>query len=234
MSIPENIAAVRERLAAAAQRAGRRPEDIALMAVTKTHPPERIREAYAAGLRLFGENRVQEFSGKAAALADLTGADWHMIGHLQTNKTGKAAELFSAVDSVDSVKLAEKLDAAARALNKKLSMLIEINLGGEAAKSGVAPDSRDLEDLLQSAPRSEALEFRGLMTVPPFTDDPERARPYFRRLRELRDAIGARKLPAIRTDVLSMGMSHDFEVAIEEGSTCVRVGTAIFGTRAPL
>jgi pyridoxal phosphate enzyme (YggS family) len=232
MSLRENIASIRQRVAAAAQRAGRRPEEIALMAVTKTHPPERIREAHAAGLRLFGENRVQEFAGKASALADLPGADWHMIGHLQTNKAGKTVELFSAVDSVDSLKLAEKLDAAARALNKKLNVLIEINVGGEAAKSGLAPDSHDLEDLLRSAPRFEALEFRGLMTVPPFTDDPEQARPYFRALRDLRDAIAARKLAGIPMDVLSMGMSHDFEVAIEEESTCVRVGTAIFGERA--
>jgi pyridoxal phosphate enzyme (YggS family) len=231
MSIPENIAAVRERVAEAARRAGRRPDEIALMAVSKTHPPERIREAYAAGLRLFGENRVQEFAGKAGVLVDLPGAEWHMIGHLQTNKTGKAIELFHAVDSVDSVKLAEKLDADARAVGKKLSVLIEINVGGEAAKSGVAPDSRELEELLLATPRLEALEFRGLMTVPPFTDDPNAARPYFHELRELRNAIAARKLPAIDMDGLSMGMSHDFEVAIEEGSTCVRVGTAIFGER---
>lgn len=231
MSLSENIVAVRERMAEAARRAGRRPDEIALMAVTKTHPPERIREAYAAGLRLFGENRVQEFAGKAGALGDLAGAEWHMIGHLQTNKAGKAAELFSAVESVDSVKLAEKLDAAARGLGKRLAVLIEVNVGGESAKSGIAPDSRDLEQLLLAASRFANLEFRGLMTVPPFTDDPEGARPFFRKLRELRDAISARGLPAIRMDVLSMGMSHDFEVAIEEGSTCVRVGTAIFGTR---
>jgi pyridoxal phosphate enzyme (YggS family) len=234
MSISANIAAVRERVAEAARRAGRRPEEIALMAVSKTHPPDRIREAHAAGLRLFGENRVQEFAGKAAALADLDGAEWHMIGHLQTNKAGKTAELFSAVDSVDSVKLGEKLDAAARSEGKKLAVLIEINVGGETAKSGVAPNSRDLEDLLLAVPQFEALEFRGLMTVPPFTDDPEGARPYFRKLRELRDAIAARKLPAVRMHVLSMGMSHDFEVAIGEGSTCVRVGTAIFGERPKL
>jgi pyridoxal phosphate enzyme (YggS family) len=231
MSIPENIAAIREKTAESARRAGRRPEEILLMAVSKTHPPERIREAYATGLRLFGENRVQEFAGKAGALGDLAGAEWHMIGHLQTNKAGKAVEVFSAVDSVDSVKLAEKLDAAARTAGKKLSALIEINVGGEAAKSGVAPDSKELEELLLAAPRFEALEFRGLMTVPPFTDDPEDARPYFRRLREFRDAVAARKLSAIKMDVLSMGMSHDFEVAISEGSTCVRVGTAIFGER---
>jgi len=231
MLIAENILVVRERIAAAARRSGRRPEEIALMAVSKTHPPERIREAYAAGLRLFGENRVQEFAGKAGALSDLAGAEWHMIGHLQTNKAGKAAELFGAVDSVDSLKLAEKLDAAARALGKKLSVLIEVNVGGESAKTGVAPDSRELEELLLAAPQFEALQFRGLMTVPPFSDDPEGARPYFRKLRALRDSVVARNLPAVGMEVLSMGMSHDFEVAIEEGSTCARVGTAIFGER---
>jgi len=234
MSIAENIASIQERIAAAARRASRSPEEIALMAVTKTHPPERIREAHAAGLRLFGENRVQEFAGKAGALADLAGADWHMIGHLQTNKAGKAGELFSAVDSVDSLKLAEKLDASSRSLSKKLRVLIEINVGGEQAKSGVAPGSGELETLLLAAPRLEALEFCGLMTIPPFTDNPEDARPFFRKLRELREAIAARKLPNIRMNVLSMGMSHDFEVAIEEGSTCVRVGTAIFGERERL
>ena len=201
------------------------------MAVTKTHPPERIREAYEAGLRIFGENRVQEFSGKAGALADLPGPEWHMIGHLQTNKAAKAAELFSAVDSVDSVKLTEKLDAVARSLNRKLQVLIEINVGGEQAKSGLAPDSPGLDDLLAAAPRLEALNFCGLMTVPPFTEDPEGARPYFRKLRTLRDQIAARNLPAVSMEVLSMGMSHDFAVAIEEGSTCIRIGTAIFGER---
>jgi PLP dependent protein len=234
MPILENIAKVQARMAAAARRAGRSASEIRLMAVTKTHPPDRIRESYAAGLRVFGENRVQEFGGKAEALADLAGADWHMIGHLQTNKAAKTAELFSAVDSVDSLKLAEKLDAAARGLGKKLGVLIEINVGGEAAKSGLAADSLELEDLLLAAPRLESLEFRGLMTVPPFTDDPEDARPFFRRLRELRDTVARRGLPRIRMDTLSMGMSHDFEIAIEEGSTCVRVGTAIFGERAKL
>jgi len=234
MSASENIAAVQERIASAAKRLGRSPSEISLMAVTKTHPPERIREAYAAGLRLFGENRVQEFEAKATAMADLAAAAWHMIGHLQTNKAAKAVDLFAAVDSVDSVKLAEKLDAAARKLNRKLPVLIEVNIGGEQAKSGVAPNSQAWEALVQAAPRLEALEFRGLMTVPPFSDDPEGARSYFRRLRELRDATAARKLPAVRMDVLSMGMSHDFEVAIEEGSTSVRVGTALFGERPPL
>jgi len=223
---------VRERIGAAARRAGRSLEDIALMAVSKTQPAEHIREAYEAGLRVFGENRVQEFANKVNALRDLHNAEWHMIGHLQTNKAVRTAELFRAVDSVDSLKLAEKLDAAARALGRKLDVLVEINVGAEEAKSGAAPDSPALDELLMAAPRLEALVFRGLMTVPPFSDDPQGARPYFRKLHELRDKIAARKLPAITMDQLSMGMSHDFEVAIEEGSTCVRVGTAIFGERA--
>jgi PLP dependent protein len=230
MSVATNVAAIQERISAAAHGAGR-SEEIALMAVSKAQPPERIREAYGAGQRLFGENRVQEFAAKFGALQDLHAAEWHMIGHLQTNKTAKTAELFRAVDSVDSLKLAEKLDAGARSFARKLDVLIEINVGGEAAKNGVAPDSPALEELLLAAPRFEALVFHGLMTVPPFTDDPEGARPYFRKLRELRDRIAARKLPAIAMDQLSMGMSHDFEIAIEEGSTCVRVGTAIFGAR---
>jgi pyridoxal phosphate enzyme (YggS family) len=231
MSISANISSVQERITAAARRAGRNLDDVILMAVSKTQPPERIYEAYGAGLRTFGENRVQEFAGKAQALRDLNAAEWHMIGHLQTNKAAKTAELFRAVDSVDSLKLAEKLDAAARTLGRKLDVLIEINVGGEAAKTGVASDSPALDELLIAAPRLEALEFRGLMTVPPFTRDPQGARPYFRKLLELRARIAARKLPAVGMDQLSMGMSHDFEVAIEEGSTHVRVGTLIFGER---
>jgi len=232
MSILSNIAAIEERIHVAARHAGRSPEEISLMAVTKTHPPQKIREAYEAGLRLFGENRVQEFAGKYTLLVDLTNAEWHMIGHLQSNKAAKAVELFGAVESVDSLKVAERLNAAALATGKKLAVLIEINVGGEAAKSGAAIDSLELEHLLQAAPGLEALEFRGLMTVPPYMEDPEAARPFFRKLRELSEVFVARKLPSISMDVLSMGMSHDFEVAIEEGSTCVRVGTAIFGERA--
>lgn len=231
MLISDSVAAVRERIAEAARRAGRDPAEVSLMAVSKTQPAERIREAYAAGLRLFGENRVQEFAGKAGALADLADAEWRMIGHLQTNKASLAAELFTAVESVDSLRLAEKLNAATGALGKKLAVLIEINVGGEAAKSGVAAESKDLQDLLQGAARLEHLEFRGLMTVPPFTEDPQQARPYFRKLRELRDQIAGQHLPGVGMQVLSMGMSLDFEVAIEEGSTCVRVGTGIFGER---
>jgi len=202
------------------------------MAVSKTFPAERIREAYEAGVRDFGENRVQEFAGKAEALRDLRDARWHMIGHLQSNKAGKAAELFHAVDSVDSLKLAERLNEAAGGAGKKLAVLIEVNVGGEAAKSGLSPDRPELEQLLSGISRFDRLEVSGLMTIPPFFDDPEKARPYFRKLRELRDRIAARNLAGIGMTVLSTGMSHDFEIAIEEGSTCVRVGTAIFGERA--
>jgi PLP dependent protein len=232
MGIAGNLAQVRQRMAEAARRAGRRPEEIALMAVTKTFPPEIIREAYAAGQRLFGENRVQEFAEKAPALTDLSGIEFHLIGHLQSNKAAKAVQIFAGIDSVDSLHLAEKLNAAAEKTVKRLPLLIEINVGGEAAKSGIAPESPELEALLAAAPRLQHLEFRGLMSIPPFTEDPADARPYFRMLRELRDQIAGRKLPAVGMDVLSIGMSHDFEIGIEEGSTCLRVGTAIFGPRS--
>ncbi|MFZ0479734.1 MAG: YggS family pyridoxal phosphate-dependent enzyme [Terriglobales bacterium] len=231
MSVAENVVSIRERIAKAADRAARNPSSIALMAVSKTFPIESIREAYAAGIRVFGENRVQEFAGKAGALADLKDAEWHLIGHLQSNKAAKAAELFGAVDAVDSIKLADKLNAAAEAAGKTLPVLIEINVGGEEAKSGVTQEAQELERILLAGPQWKSLAIRGLMTVPPYSDDPEGARPHFRRLREIRDRIAARHLPVISMDVLSMGMSHDFEVAIEEGSTCVRIGTAIFGER---
>ena len=231
MSIVENIAEIRERVAGAARRAGRSPDDVTLMAVTKTFPVDAIREAYAAGIRVFGENRVQEFGGKCDGVRDLAGAEWHMIGHLQTNQAGKAVELFSAIDSIDSVKLAERINAAGQAAGKKVDVLIEVNVGGEAAKSGVLPASREIEDILLAAPRLDHVAVHGLMTVPPFAEDPESARPFFRRMRELRDLISARALPAVEMEVLSMGMSHDFEVAIEEGSSCVRIGSAIFGRR---
>jgi PLP dependent protein len=249
MSIAENLNAIHERMYRACARAGRDPEHVALMAVTKTQPAERIVEAYEAGHRLFGENRVQEFEGKIGGLVQMPDAEFHMIGHLQSNKAGKAAEVFHAIDSLDSAKLGERLNAAAAKLGKTLGVLIEINIGGEGAKNGIAPDSPELEQILSSAgaPSSSpssgervgllkwpSLRVRGLMTVPPFTENPEGARVYFRRLRELRDRLAARGLPAIALEQLSMGMSHDFEVAIEEGSTCVRVGTAIFGERAKL
>jgi len=231
MPIAENIAQVRARIAAAAARVRRRPEEITLMAVSKTVEPERIRESYEAGLRVFGENRVQEFEKKAAVLADLKEAEWHLIGHLQSNKAKKATELFSAVDSIDSLHLAEKLNQAAGQAGKTLHVLIELKVGEEASKAGIPAGSPELDSLLNGMARLDRLQVRGLMTVPPFTEDPEGARMYFRLLRDVRDRIAARSLPRIKMDVLSMGMSHDFEVAIEEGSTCVRVGTAIFGAR---
>ena len=231
MSIAANLALVRDRIAAAARHAGRNPDEVALMAVTKTFGAGEIREAHAAGLRLFGENRVQEFATKAEAVRGLEGARWHLIGHLQSNKAARAAELFDTVDTVDSLRLARKLNAAAEVRGIPLPVLIEINLAGEAAKGGVAPNSKELEDIFYAVPQLEALKISGLMAIPPLTDNPEDARPYFRRLRELRDTLAARNLPAVTLNVLSMGMTHDFEVAIEEGSTCVRLGTAIFGER---
>ncbi|MGB7554780.1 MAG: YggS family pyridoxal phosphate-dependent enzyme [Candidatus Korobacteraceae bacterium] len=231
MTIASNLFAIHDRIARAAARTGRNPSDVALMAVSKTQPAAKVIEAYEAGQRLFGENRVQEFADKVGALADLRDARFHMIGHLQSNKAMKAAEVFHGIDSLDSAKLAERLNIAAKKVGKTLDALIEINVGGEEAKSGIAPDSPELESILAGAPTWANLGIRGLMTVPPFTDDPEGARSYFRQLRELRDRLAARNVPGLTMDVLSMGMSHDFEVAIEEGSTCVRIGTAVFGDR---
>jgi pyridoxal phosphate enzyme (YggS family) len=210
---------------------GRQPEQITLMGVSKTVEPERIRQAYDAGIRVFGENRVQEFSEKANALAGLKDAEWHLIGHLQSNKAKKAAESFHCVDSVDSLRLAERLNQAAEQAGKTLDALIEIKVGTEETKAGIPAGSPELDELLHGAAALKNLRIRGLMAIPPHTDDPAGARPYFRLLRDLRDNIAARHLPRVQMDVLSMGMSHDFEVAVEEGSTCVRVGTAIFGER---
>ncbi len=233
MSVADNIAVVRERIDAAARRARREPNSIALMAVSKTKPAHEIREAFQAGQRLFGENRVQEWEEKSSAVADLlgAGAEFHLIGHLQSNKANKAAELFQAVDSVDSLSLLERLNMMAQRAGKVLPVLVEINIGGEEQKEGLPADCSELNELLLAAPRLQQISIRGLMTVPPFTENPEGARPYFRQMRELRDSIAKRKLPGVGMDELSMGMSHDFEVAIEEGSTCVRLGTAIFGAR---
>lgn len=232
MSIAENLQRVRERIQVAARRCGRDPNQIQLLAVSKTFPAAAIREAYATGQRLFGENRVQEFAAKAPELYDLPGLQVHMIGHLQSNKARKAVEVFQAIDSLDSVKLGNQLNIAAREAGKNIPVLIEINVGGEDAKSGLPIDWTDLEPVLSAAQGWTNLHICGLMTVPPYTDDPAGARPYFRQLRELREEIAAKRFPNVSMDVLSMGMSHDFEAAIEEGSTCVRVGTAIFGDRS--
>jgi PLP dependent protein len=226
-SIAANLACIRERIARAAERAGRRTDEITLVAVSKTFPTEAIRAACELGLREFGENRVQEFEAKQPKLADLDAA-WRLIGHLQSNKAKRAAQLFNRVDSVDSLALAQKLDLAADDLEKRLPVLIEVHLGGEATKSGVA--ETDLAALADNISTLAHLELCGLMTVPPYSEDAERVRPYFRKLRELRQELSRRPGPPL--PVLSMGMSHDFEVAIEEGATEIRLGTALFGSRA--
>jgi hypothetical protein len=196
------------------------------MAVTKVHPVEVILEAYAAGQRLFGENRVQEFQEKSQHLTDLNEAKFHLIGPLQSNKTSRAAELFHAIDAVDSLKIAQRLDAAAKALGKTLPILIEVKLSHEESKHGLAPE--ELPTMLAGFELLESIQAVGLMTVPPWSEDAELARPYFRDLRKLRDQSLA-SFPKLTQ--LSMGMSNDFQVAIEEGSTCVRIGTSIFGKR---
>lgn len=225
--IHDNVARVRERMAQACFRAGRRPEDVKLLAVTKTVPAERIRQAYEAGLRDFGENRVQEANAKRAALSDLT-VTWHLVGHLQSNKAKLARQLFHWVHSVDSLRLAEKLEHAAVCEGERLPVLLEVNLGGEATKSGVGEE--EVLELAGQVAQFKTLDLCGLMTVPPFLENPEDVRPFFRRLRQLAERIGA-ALPDVSLRELSMGMSHDYEVAIEEGATIVRVGTAIFGAR---
>jgi pyridoxal phosphate enzyme (YggS family) len=229
--IADNILSIRARTAASAQRAGRLPDEITLMAVTKTQPSEKILAAYAAGIRSFGENRVQELQTKRGAVKHLKDTTFALIGSLQSNKVNKAIEIFSAIHSVDSLRLAERINSAIEREGKsEMPVAIEINTG-DPAKAGLAPESPELEQVLLAAERLSHIRIEGVMTIPPFTDDPEGARPYFRRLRELRDRIAARNLPRVGMELLSMGMSHDFEIAIEEGSTCVRIGTAIFGKR---
>ena len=226
MSIADNLANLHERIAETCRRVNRAESDVALMAVSKVHPVEVILEAYAAGQRLFGENRVQEFQEKSQHLNNLGDARFHLIGPLQSNKTNRAVELFDAVDTVDSLKIAQRLNSAAAALVKKMTVLVEVKLSHEESKHGVAPE--ELPGLLTAVETLESIEAVGLMTVPPWSEDAETARPYFRELRRLRDEA-QKAHPAIMQ--LSMGMSNDFIVAIEEGSTCVRVGTALFGKR---
>ena len=228
MSITENLAHLHEQITEACRRSNRPVSGVALMAVSKVHPVEAILEAYAAGQRLFGENRVQEFQEKSPRLKELSGAKFHLIGPLQSNKTAKAAELFDAVDAVDSLKIAQRLNTTAAALGKKLPVLIEVKLSHEESKHGLSPE--ELPSLLDAMEELESITAVGLMTVPPWSEDAEPARPYFRELRRLRDESMVR-FP--RVTQLSMGMSNDFTVAIEEGSTCVRVGTALFGRRVP-
>jgi hypothetical protein len=225
MSISANLERIRNEIADACAHAHRDPGSVALMAVSKMHPPEAILEAHAAGQRLFGENRVQEWQSKqpVVSAADIV---MHLIGPLQNNKTTKAAELFHAVDTLDSFKTAERLHRAAAALNKTIPVLIEVKLSPEDTKHGLAPE--DLPTLLEELAPLTNLTVRGLMTVPPWSEDPKPARPYFQHLRRLRDELQPTH-PTLTE--LSMGMTNDFRVAIEEGSTTVRIGTAIFGKR---
>jgi len=227
-SVRENLQRIQERIAQAAARAGRRAEQITLIGVSKTHPADAIREAYEAGIRHFGENRIQEWEGKRAGTEGLA-ATWHLIGHLQSNKTARAARLFHSVDSVDDFVIAQRLDRARleAGITGKLRVLIEVRIAPEETKSGVEiSELSTLAERLGDLPR---LELGGLMCIPPFLGEAERVRPYFQRLRKLRDELTGK----IGSDlpVLSMGMSHDFDVAIEEGATEVRVGTALFGAR---
>ncbi len=225
----ENLLRIQERIAYAAKRAGRRQDEITLIGVSKTHSADAIREAFGAGVGHFAENRVQEWEGKRGGIQDLP-ATWHLIGHLQGNKAARAAKLFHSVDSVDDFALAQRLDRARgeQLDSGKLRVLIEVRVEGEATKSGAEiSDVPGLAEKMAALPR---LELTGLMCIPPFLEDPLKVRPYFTRLRKLRDAVQSRLGRAL--PVLSMGMSHDFEVAIEEGATEVRLGTALFGTRS--
>jgi hypothetical protein len=228
MPISSRLAEVRGRIASAAQSAGRDPSSVRLVAVSKTFPIDAVREAFAAGQREFGENRVQEALQKIAGSTDLL-IRWHLLGHLQTNKARKAGAAFATIQSVDSVELLQKLDVAAGEAGTRPELLIQVDLAGEATKFGAAP--ADVPRLFDAAARLQAARVVGLMTLPPVPDTPEDARPWFRRLRGLRDEWLASGVPASMLGELSMGMSGDFEVAIQEGATMVRVGTAIFGSR---
>ena len=227
--LSERIAHVRERIDATARRCNREPEEITLIAISKTHPSALLREALEAGITDLGENRVQEADGKIVELGR-NAARWHLVGHLQSNKTKRAVQLFDVIHSLDSVSLAQRLDrlcvAAGRA---ELPMLIQIDLGGEATKTGIDP--RGLPELLDALRDLERVRLIGLMTLPPFFENADCGRPYFKTLRQLRDKLQREGRFGERAGELSMGMSHDFEIAIEEGATMVRVGTAIFGAR---
>ena len=227
-SVRENLLRIQERIAQAANRAGRGEEEITLIGVSKTQPASAIREAYEAGVRHFGENRVQEWEGKRGGTDGLA-ATWHLIGHLQGNKAARAAKLFHSIDSVDDLAIAQRLDRARAeaGITGKLRVLIEVRVAPEETKSGVEID--ELPKLAESFGDLPRVELAGLMCIPPFLEKAEQVRPYFKRLRELRDELAGKF--GIALPVLSMGMSHDFELAIEVGATEVRVGTALFGTR---
>jgi pyridoxal phosphate enzyme (YggS family) len=228
MSVADRLTEVRGRISAAARSAGRDPSSVRLVAVSKTFPLDLIRAAYAAGQREFGENRVQEALQKIGGATDLA-IRWHLLGHLQTNKARKAAPAFATIQSIDSIELLEKLDRAAVETESTPELLIQVDLAGEATKFGVPPGG--VSRLFEAAARCRAASVAGLMTLPPAPDAPEDARPWFRSLRDLRDGWLASGVPPSMLRELSMGMSADYEVAIQEGATMVRVGTAIFGSR---
>ena len=231
--LKRNLEQVEATIEGACRRAKRSRGEITLIAVTKMHPAAAIAAAAELGVTHIGENKVQEFDGKQAewnTLRDAHKLRAHLIGHLQSNKAARAAALFDTVDSVDSLRLAERLETAAAANDRTLPVLIEIKLSDEETKSGLAPGSAELEELFERLPQLSHLNVRGLMTVPPYLRDAEAVRPYFRRLRELRDE-SAQRHPKLRLDALSMGMTHDYAVAIEEGATEIRLGTALFGAR---
>lgn len=230
IDIAEQLASVRRRIEAAAERAHRPPADVQLIAVSKTFSADRVRAAAEAGQREFGENRVQEGLEKIAVLRDLD-LSWHLIGHLQSNKARKAAPAFAWIESIDSRELLDKIDAAASAAGVRPRVLVQVDLAHEETKFGA--DEAAAGDLVRAAAAARAVDLRGLMIVPPFPTVAEDSRPWFRRLRELRDSLVQAGVPAHQLKELSMGMSHDFEVAIEEGATMVRIGTAIFGRRTP-
>lgn len=223
--IYDNILSIRRRMAQAAERAGRDPRGIQLVAVTKTVGVAQIREAIQAGVDTLGENRIQEAEAKIAEIG--RSAKWHLIGHLQTNKVNPALAIFDLIHSLDSLRLAQALNQ--RTAGRKIACLLEVNLGGEEAKYGVAP--HEVCDTLRQLDKLENLEIQGLMVIPPYPENPEASRPYFRRLAQLAEAGNNLGLENINLRHLSMGMSHDFEAAIEEGATMVRIGTAIFGAR---
>jgi pyridoxal phosphate enzyme (YggS family) len=228
LSILDHLNEIRTRIEHAARRAGRDPASVAIVAVTKTVDVRRIEEVLSSGVRILGENRVQEAGTKISRIG--RGPEWHLIGHLQTNKVRQAVALFDTIHSVDSLRLAEALDREAGKQNRELPILIQVKLSGEESKYGLAPDA--LPELVRSVAAMKNLKFEGLMTIPPYADDPEKARPIYRRLCEMAEEIESWALPGVRTTRLSMGMSHDFETAVEEGATWVRIGSAIFGERA--
>jgi len=228
--IADNIKLIRDRIAAAAHACGRQPEEITLVAVSKGFPAPCIHAAMAAGQFHFGENRIQEAESKIPGFHASPGLRWHMIGHLQSNKAQRAAELFDVIQSVDSVKLAQRLSQAAVSLGKMLSILIQVDLGHEETKFGA--ERREVADITSAILNLQGLRLDGLMTIPPFFEEPDQARPYFAALRELSLALAGEMPGCLGQGHLSMGMSHDFEVAIQEGATIVRIGTAIFGERS--